>query len=331
MPAADPTHPETLEKAFENPGDEAVAAKGWLGAHRWLLTRRAVQVGLLLLFLTGPLIGVRITEGTLASSLTLDVLPLTDPLILLQAFVAGQAVTATALIGAVIVFAAYAILGGRLFCSWVCPVNVVTDAAHWLHQRLKIEKGWQPHRATRYWILGTILVVSGITGTIAWEEANPVTVLHRGIVFGTLFAGFGWTLLLAIFLFDAVVSRRGWCGHICPVGAFYGLMGTKSVLKVSAHRRDACDSCMDCFAVCPEPHVISPALKPRADDQAATPIITSSDCTTCGRCIDVCAEDVFRFTRRGDTRTIGGPYRAPDHAPHHAPDRTAHEAASASL
>jgi len=32
-------------------------------------------------------------------------------------------------------------------------------------------------------------------------------------------------------------------------------------VRVAAPNRKACDDCMDCFAVCPEPQVIRPALK----------------------------------------------------------------------
>jgi ferredoxin-type protein NapH len=48
--------------------------------------------------------------------------------------------------------------------------------------------------------------------------------------------------------------------------------------------------------VCPEPHVLVPALKPRAPD--ASIVVRSGDCTNCGRCLDVCGEDVFRFGTR---------------------------------
>jgi ferredoxin-type protein NapG len=37
--------------------------------------------------------------------------------------------------GCAIVVVFYALVGGRVFCSWVCPVNVVTDAAAWLRRR----------------------------------------------------------------------------------------------------------------------------------------------------------------------------------------------------
>ena len=40
------------------PGVEAVATKGWLKAHRWLLLRRISQLGILALFMLGPLAGV---------------------------------------------------------------------------------------------------------------------------------------------------------------------------------------------------------------------------------------------------------------------------------
>jgi ferredoxin-type protein NapH len=53
---------------------------------------------------------------------------------------------------------------------------------------------------------------------------------------------------------------------------------------------------MDCFAVCPEPQVIRPALK--GAGQGIAPVILSPSCTNCGRCIDVCSQDVFRFGLR---------------------------------
>ena len=68
------------------PGHEAVEVKGWLRAHKWLLLRRASQLGILALFLVGPWLGWWIVKGNLASSLTLGVLPLTDPFLIAQQF-----------------------------------------------------------------------------------------------------------------------------------------------------------------------------------------------------------------------------------------------------
>ncbi len=275
------------------PGRDAVAAKGWLAAHKWLILRRVSQGLVLGLFLLGPMAGVWIIKGNLAASLLLDEVPLTDPYILVQSLIAGHALGSTAITGAVVVLVFYVLVGGRAYCSWVCPINAVTDAAHWLRRRLDIKGGVRITRKARYWVLAMTLVIALTSGTIAWELVNPVTMVFRGLVFGL---GVAWAAALAVFLFDLFVSSRGWCTHLCPVGAFYSVIGTASVLRVSAVRRGECNDCMDCFAVCPEPQVITPALK--GAEKGIGPVILGPNCTNCGRCIDVCAPDVFTFTTR---------------------------------
>jgi ferredoxin-type protein NapH len=277
----------------EVPRPASLPQRGLLERNRWLLARRSVQLFILALFLAGPWLGLWWLKGNLASSTFLDRVPLTDPLVLLQSLAAGHKAGAAAAIGALIVLAFYAVVGGRVYCSWVCPVNVVTDGAFWLRNRLKVGASWQPRKSARFWVLATTLAVSALTGTIAWELVNPITMLQRGLVFGM---GFAWVVVLAVFLFDVAVSRRGWCSYLCPVGAFYAAAGRVALLRVSAVKRDACTDCGDCFRVCPEPHVIAPALKPAS--AAASPVIFHGDCTNCGRCIDVCADDVFRFSTR---------------------------------
>jgi len=275
------------------PGQEAVEAKGWLNAHKWLVLRRLSQFSILALFLLGPLAGIWIVKGNLAYSMTLDLLPLSDPHILLQAVLAGVEPHKEAIIGVIIVVAFYMLIGGRVFCSWVCPVNLVTDLSCCVRRMLGIRSSTQISRSTRYWLLGVTFILPLVTGSIVWEMFNPVSMAFRGLVFGL---GMAWVILLGIFLFDIFVSKEGWCGRLCPVGAFYSLLGQKSLVRVVAEDREKCDDCMDCFEVCPEEQVIRPALK--GADRGIGPVILSSNCTNCGRCIDVCAEDVFHFGSR---------------------------------
>ena len=275
-------------------GNEAIEAKGWWGAHKWLLLRRLSQIGILVLFLLGPWFGVWVIKGNLSSSLLLGTVPMTDPLLYLQMLVVGAGLPlATALTGALIVLAFYLLVGGRAYCSWVCPVNMVTDAANWLRERLRIKPSSRFSRGARYWMLGAVLVLSMATGTLAFELVNPVSMMHRGIIFGM---GLAWVVIAGIFLFDLFVATRGWCSHLCPVGAFYGLVGTVSPVRVRADQRERCDDCMECYAVCPEPQVIRPALK--GAERGLGPVIQSGDCTNCGRCIDICPKDCFNFGTR---------------------------------
>ena len=280
------------------PGHEAVRLKGWWRAHRFLLLRRASQLGILALFLLGPLAGIWIVKGNLSASLTLGVLPLTDPFVLAQVIAARHWPELSALLGAAIVVAFYALAGGRVFCSWVCPVNVVTDAAAWLRRRFRIGSARAPRKSLRFWIAGALLLASALTGHAVWEALNPVSMTQRALIFG---GGVAWGAALAVFLFDLLVAPRGWCAHLCPVGASYALIGSKSLLRVAATNSSRCNDCADCYAVCPEPQVIVMPLKGKAGHG---PVIADGDCTNCGRCIDVCSTDVFRFTHRFDDHRI---------------------------
>lgn len=293
---------------------EARAKKGFWQAHRFGLLRRGAQLAFLGLFLAGPLTGIWITKGTLASSLTLGVLPLTDPFVLAQSLAARHWPEMAAITGAVLVIGAYLILGGRSFCAWVCPLNPVTDLAAWLRRRFNITQTAKLRADLRNWLAATVLLVSAITGFVAWEIVNPITALHRALVFGLWF---GLIPVAAIFVFDLLVAKHGWCGHICPVGACYGLIGKAAALRVSAVARDACDDCMDCFAVCPEPQVIAPAL--RGARTGMTPVILSGDCTLCAACVDVCPERVFAFTHRFDDDVVAANHPAISCQPSAAP------------
>ncbi|HIJ89522.1 MAG: quinol dehydrogenase ferredoxin subunit NapH [Desulfobulbaceae bacterium] len=276
----------------KHPGVLSKKKKGRLGANRWLLLRRSCQALTLALFACGPLTGFWIIKGNLAASRLFDTVPLADPFILLQSLATGTIAASTAIIGALIIAGFYMLVGGRAYCSWVCPVNILTDGAAWLRLRLDIREGLQLDRTLRYWGMVLVLVVTAITGILAWELINPVTLLHRGLFFGL---GLAWTIPVAIFCFDLFMSKRGWCGHLCPVGGFYSLLGLVSLIRVRAEGRDRCSNCLDCYAVCPEPQVISPALKGK---DGRGPVITEANCTNCGRCIDVCAEGVFSFGSR---------------------------------
>jgi ferredoxin-type protein NapH len=278
------------------PGAQALRTKGWWRAWRFLVLRRATQLGVVALFLLGPLAGAWVVKGNLASSVTLGVLPLTDPFVLAQVLAARHAPELSALLGAALVLAFYALAGGRAFCAWVCPVNVVADSAAWLRRRLRITTGRAPRRALRHWLLGAVLLACAVTGQAVWEFVNPVSLTQRALIFGGTLA---WGAAAAVFLFDLLVAPRGWCGHLCPMGAAYALIGSRSLLRVSARHSSRCNDCADCFAVCPEPQVITLPLKGKG---GAGPVIRDAACTNCGRCIDVCSTDVFTFTHRFDTR-----------------------------
>ncbi len=259
--------------------------------YRYLILRRITQIGLLVLYFGANAWGWTLLQGNLSSSIILGVIPMSDPYAALQMLVAGAALAMDLLIGAAVVTVFYMLIGGRAFCSWVCPINMVTDAAAWLREKLEINRvqnGKVPvKRVTRYWVLGLGLVVSAVMGVTAFEFISPISMVHRGLVFGM---GFGWAAIAVIFLFDLFVLKNGWCGHVCPLGGMYSLLGKFSLIRVH-HDEEACTLCMKCKDVCPEQQVLHMIGK------ESIPVL-SGECTNCARCIEVCDDDALEFSIR---------------------------------
>jgi len=258
---------------------------------KYLLLRRVTQIGLLVLYFGANAYGWHILEGTFGSSLLFGVIPLADPYTTLQVLATGFVLGADVLLGALIVVLFYMIVGGRAFCSWVCPINMVTDLANWLRRRLNLDKEEVNYRflkrRARYWIMALGLIVSAVVGVAAFEVLSPITIMQRGIIFGF---GAGISVIVAIFLFDLFGVKNGWCGHLCPLGATYSLIGKTSLIRV-AHDHEACTACMKCKVVCPENQVLYMINKESI-------MVTEGECTNCGRCIDVCDDDALAFSIR---------------------------------
>ena len=257
-------------------------------ANRYRILRRVFQISVLSLFVAGNAVGWKVLQGDLSSSLLFGVVPLADPFALIQIFATGTMVAAQALLGGGIVLLFFAAVAGRAFCGWVCPVNIVTDVADTVGAALG--GGKRPlgmSRNTRYWVLGLSLALSAWLGIAAFEWISPIGALHRGVIFGM---GMGWTSVVAVFLFDVFVVKNGFCGHLCPLGAFYSLTGSRSAVRV-LHSKEQCTRCMRCVESCPEPQVL-PMVGKR--DGA----VTSGECTNCGRCIEVCPDRAMRFGLR---------------------------------
>ena len=266
---------------------------GKLRVWHLLLLRRAVQLGVLLLFFGTvrwgwEAAGRPVLSGNLSSSELLGFIPMADPFAVLQIMLTGHWPLQEVLLGAAIILTLYALLGGRVWCAWVCPINPVTDLAAWLRRRLGISDLFRLSRNTRYTVMALALLLSVLTGVAAFEWISPISMLHRELIFGI---GLGWTAELGVFLFDLFILRNGWCGHLCPLGAFYALVGKLAPLRIRFDT-PTCTHCGECARVCPEPQVLN--LK----EAAANGMITSGECSNCGRCITICPEDTLQFDLR---------------------------------
>ena len=261
---------------------------------RWI-----VVISIHLLFFLSFAIDIQTLEGTLNGSRFLG-FHLIDPFTTIQMYLATYHLPINIIIGTTTIVIFYLLVGGRTYCSWVCPYGILSEIGEKLHNTLiskKIIKDRKFDHRVRYIFWFMFAIMSFTSGYLVFETFNVVGILSR-------FIAYGWSLalvwVLIIFLIEVFYSRRAWCTYICPIGTTYGILGKVSGLRVQWN--DNCDHCMVCHDVCFESQVLELTKakydKQREEKGIKEQYVTGADCTLCGRCIDVCHSDALKFDFR---------------------------------
>lgn len=243
-----------------------------------------------LLFFLSFKLDFQVLEGTLSGSRMLG-FHLIDPFVSLQMFLAHRSLHINLIIGTLSIVLFYFFVGGRAFCSWVCPYGVLSEIAEKLNKEL-VKKGISKHREfnhkIKYLFWALFLFLAFYAGFLVYETINPVGILSRAITYGF---GFAMFVVLALFLIETFFAQRFWCRYICPVGTTYSFLGWIGLGKIK--RNDKCDNCGVCSKVCVAPHILDDIKGKRGKNGDIS--VLSGDCTLCGRCVEVCRQDALSF------------------------------------
>lgn len=252
-----------------------------------VLTRRIGQVALNLLYAAPLYLGWTFVQGNLSASEWFHAVNLVDPLLALQSFLARHSLSVTVVVGTLLILGFFSLMGGRTYCSWVCPVHFILEMADYLRnltQKLRIRQ-LTFLLSVKYRALAGVLLASVITGLTAFEVVSPIGITARAIAHGP---EIGLALVASILLFEVFFSKRAWCRSLCPLGAFYALVGRHSPFRVRMDNA-RCTQCMACKVNCIAKEVLDP---PILHGKAA---VESGECTRCGHCIDDCGPGALGF------------------------------------
>ena len=234
--------------------------------------RRLVQIIALIILLLPIWFTDLLWYGTYISAELVGI-DLTDPLTTLEITLASRAVW-TPLIISALPLTLVAIIFGRIFCSYICPLNFLLELIP-----VKRKKVLQT-RTLPLVALGIVLVLSLILSVPIFNTVSPVFAFMRMMIFGVGVE----IILLALVIGAAFIwGQKIWCRTLCPLGALYGLLGVKRRLAVIVDE-NKCIKCGRCEKVC---SMGTSPLKKSFEDACL--------CTNCGDCVDVCPKKALSY------------------------------------
>ena len=184
-----------------------------------------------------------------------------------------------------VIIVAVAFVARKSFCSWICPVGLLSESLARLGRKLfgRNFRPWKwidiPLRGLKYLLLFFFLQAILGMGAAALQgfinsPYNRVADVKMGLFFvrlGPVGAGVMLTLLVL-----SILVHGAWCRYLCPYGALLGLFSRFSPMRVE-RQADACVDCGLCDKVCMARLPVS--TRPR---------ITSVECTGCLDCVATC-------------------------------------------
>lgn len=212
---------------------------------------------------------------------------LSDPLAAAEMTATAKTIYVPMLLSVVIPVVITVILG-KVFCSWVCPGNLLFELTGKLRALLRFAE--LPPAEVRfssnnkYVFLGIGLLISSVVALPVFALIYPPAVISRVIhawIFGTAMTGM-LAILCGIIAIELFVSPRWWCRTMCPGGALYGILGWPRLWRVKLNPQ-RCTGCRECEPVC------EPGLNPVVESYGI-------ECDNCGACIRGCPERALFYT-----------------------------------
>lgn len=143
-----------------------------------------------------------------------------------------------------------ALLAGRVFCGWLCPLGACQELIHRISKRLgtktlKVSQKWRGLLKTIPFLILTVTIAAALTSQqILFCRFEPF-----GYLFGRTRNLVPLLLLVGLFLLLPFFFQP-FCQYVCPYGAVLRLLSRYSIFRLKINRRK-CAQCKLCEKVCP--------------------------------------------------------------------------------
>lgn len=178
-----------------------------------------------------------------------------------------------------IIFAASliaALLFGRVFCGYICPMNTIMRPVSWLSRKLKWQTNKKPRGIESGWLAIVLLAISLPLMLVAKR------VLQKDV-----------PVLIIFLMLSAVVTLRYkpevFHNLLCPFGVLQKLTG-RFALYGERVETSACTGCHKCEKVCPAEAIV-------VDSSTKKATINASLCHQCQDCAFTCPFNAISYGR----------------------------------
>lgn len=168
-----------------------------------------------------------------------------------------------------------ALVFGRVYCGYICPMNTLMIPAEWLSEKLKIKKMSTPNWLKSGYFAWAFLALSAVAMVLAKKMLQiSLPVLPFWLVL---------SVLVSLFYKPAVFHNL-----ICPFGVLQKTLGRFARFSKKVDP-DACIGCRLCENACP-----SDAIVVQADKKA---VINTALCHQCEACQAVCPKSAIHYMK----------------------------------